>query len=165
MIGQYGSPYYHPLARYLEFTIGIVLARLCLEFPAANDVVGTILEVLAILLLGYPFFPSSFLEALFTVQGAHTAVNAFLICSFASGKGILSKTVFRNNRIVEWLNRHSFDVYIFHFTVFHFLSLSPSLASPGVLLAGGFVFPVILGALINRIVKTVIKRKTCPEGR
>lgn len=133
--------------------VGMSVYEMTELIPIENRTGVTMLEGLGAALLFYPLYRIPALDILFSYHIVSNLFCMIILFSYAYGTGLFTAWIFRKNEFVEYLAKHVLDVFLFHFTIFHYASLSPKLSSPYLLLAEGIVLSCFIGVLIDRILE------------
>lgn len=152
LISSITDPYLNSLVRIYEIMVGMSIYELVTLTNIDNKTVVSGLELVGLGLLVYPMYRLPVLDNLLSYHGVCILLCMIIIFAYAYGTGFFSTYLLRKNDIIEHVSAHVFDIFIFHFTVFHYASLSPRLSSPYLLLLEGLVLSYLAGILIDRVI-------------
>ncbi len=103
--------YVHPVVRFVDFYIGVVLYRMCMQrdryLPASSWVEGELLLLLLILLAVYPYTDAKVRNA-----PLYWIVIVPMLLVFVQQKGVVSKLL--GTTAMKWLGTLSMSVFLTH---------------------------------------------------
>lgn len=142
----------NPFFRVIDYIIGCGLAyRLISGSENKQYRKKTKFEIISLLSMCLGVFViTPQLSAAWLWSGVFTPLSLFLIWSFCSDNGIISKKIF-NRRIFQILGAISFEFYMIHQLIIRFLKLFTE--NHLILIIGSFFFSIIGAMVLNKYIK------------
>ncbi len=127
---HFATIYYSFYIRVIEYTIGLLIGKI--HASGSKIKYGTLMECISLFLVLIVhiteyltrYTDNNYLFSIILVS------NAFLIYTFSSESGLISKLFQRKSKVVDWICTHSFTIYLYNFVFMNYSVLTPWSPSP-----------------------------------
>lgn len=145
---------YNPYIHSFDFFIGMSIARTIDErrekgITFTSKVIPSVLELIALLLIIIAqFIMPDHLPVLMRYHpSVYLVIMSFVVYAFAHNAGVFSLHG-KDHKLLSWLHRHFFSLYIFHDIAIKYSLLVPWSSSKYLNLAGAVIAIIVLDELI-----------------